>query len=66
LTHLRDRIVEAMTVVSHNSWRNQNLTIKIGKEKLGPRLGTVKTNDAEVLRPNLLDTGMKHAARLAH
>jgi hypothetical protein len=44
----------------------ENLAIRIGEQELGPRLGTVKANDAEVLRPDLLDAGMKHPTRLAH
>ncbi len=65
LTHPGDCLVESLAVVRHHGRKNQDVTIEIGEEELRPRLGTVKANDAEVLRPDLLDAGVQDPTRLA-
>ena len=44
--------------------RHEHTAVEIGERPFGPGLGTIDANDAEMLRPDLLDPRMNDAARL--
>jgi hypothetical protein len=50
-------------VLNLGGW-NENTAVEIGEHPLGPSLGTIDTDDTEVLRADRLDTGTDHATRL--
>ena len=45
---------------------NENPAVEIGEHPLGPSLGTIDTNDTEVLRADPLDTWTDHAMSLVN
>src|SRR5262249_34004249 len=49
----------------HQRGRNEQPSVEVSQEKLGPDLGAVKAENAKVLRTDLLHAGMKDPARLA-
>ena len=52
-------------VLNLGGW-NENPAVEIGEHPLGPSLGTIDTNDTEVLRADPLDTWTDHATSLVN
>ncbi len=51
-------------VVSDLGGRDQNIAVEVGKHPFGACLGTIDTDDAEVLRTDFLDPSMHDAIGL--
>jgi hypothetical protein len=62
---LGDGGVEVGAVVGDGGGRQEDAAVEVGEEELGPRLGTVDADDAEVFGSDLLDAGVEHAPGLA-
>src|SRR5262245_30699627 len=56
--------VEGRPVVCEGRRSHEHVAIEIGEHPLGPGLGAIDRDDAEVLGPNFLDARVKRAARL--
>ena len=50
-------------VLNLGGW-DEDAAVKIGEHPFGPKLGTIDTDDTEVLRSDPLDTGTDHATSL--
>src|SRR5581483_5082600 len=66
LTDLCDGGIESRSGMSDAGRRDEQAAVEVGEEQLGANFATVKADDAEVLRTDLLDARMEHATRLAH
>jgi hypothetical protein len=64
LTHLADGGVKSGPRVFDGGGRDQNAAIKIGEQHLGANLGAVEAENAKGIGSDLLDAGVKQAARL--
>ena len=64
LTEACDGGLEAVTGVGDYERFDQNIAEEVGEHPLGPGLGAVDADDAEVLGPDLLDTGMDSSCGL--
>ena len=56
--------VEFDSIVSHMGRRHKHFAIKIGEQPLTACLGAIDTNNAKVLRSNLLNPSMNTASGL--
>jgi len=64
LADFGDRWFEALLgVFDHGGW-DEDAPVKIGEHPFGAGLGTVDGHDAEVIRPDLLDSGVERSRRL--
>jgi hypothetical protein len=59
VTELRDGALEPVAVVGNLDGCDQDLAEEIGEHPLGPGLGAIDVDDAEVLGPDPLDARMK-------
>jgi hypothetical protein len=58
--------VKVGAIVSHPGRWDEDPPIEIGQEEFGADLGRVKADDAKMFWSDLLDAGMKQAARLTN
>jgi len=62
--HRLDHGPEAGLGVLHLGGVDSDAAVEVGEHPLGPGLGTIDADDAEMLRPDGLDSGSDHPARL--
>ena len=58
-------MVERSAIVFNHSRRDDDTTVEVGQHPLGSGLGTVHSNNPEMLRPDRLDSGSENAAGFA-